>query len=66
MDRSKAEEIILFYLPSGTEIRSFERDYDDGLYTYEASTYLDGIEYEVEINAVSGDLLSYQEDSFRD
>ena len=66
MDRSKAEEIILSYLPSGTEIRSFERDYDDGLYTYEASTYLDGIEYEVKINAVSGDLLSYQEDSFRD
>ena len=43
-------------------IMGFERDYDDGRYTYEAKAYGDGIEYEVEIDAVTRDLISYQEE----
>lgn len=62
MDRSEAEGVITSYLPEGVEIMRFERDYDDGRYTYEAKAFSDGIEYEVEIDAVSGELISYQEE----
>ena len=49
MDRSEAEGVITSYLPEGVEIMRFERDYDDGRYTYEAKAFSDGIEYEVVI-----------------
>ena len=62
IDRAEAEAIITSYLPEGVEIMGFERDYDDGRYTYEAKAYGDGIEYEVEIDAVTRDLISYQEE----
>lgn len=62
IDRAEAEAIITSYLPEGVEIMGFERDYDDGRYTYEAKAYGDGIEYEVEIDAVTRELTSYQEE----
>lgn len=62
IDRAEAEAIITSYLPEGVEIVGFERDYDDGRYTYEAKAYGDGIEYEVEIDAVTRELTSYQEE----
>ena len=62
MERSEAEDIITSYLPEGVDIMRFERDYDDGRYTYEAKAYSDGIEYEVEIDAVLGELTSYKEE----
>lgn len=62
LERSEAERIISSYLPEGVRISRFERDYDDGRYSYEAKAYSDGIEYEVEIDAVTGELTSYQEE----
>lgn len=62
IERSEAEGIISSYLPEGVSFSRLERDYDDGRYSYEASAYSDGIEYEVEIDAVTGELTSYQEE----
>ncbi len=63
MAREAAETIISSYMPENAELRRLERDYDDGIITYEASSYLDGVEYEIEINGVSGELLKYSEET---
>lgn len=42
------------------DVRGFkiELDVDDGISKYEIEFYLDGIEYEYEINAKSGNIIS--------
>jgi len=60
MSQSEAERIFLTLFPaeSGNELR-IEKDYDDGLYTYEASYYASGYEYDAEIDAVTGQVISF-------
>ena len=60
MSIEKAREIFfsLFPVESSSEIR-IEKDYDDGLHIYEASAYSAGFEYDAEIDAVNGKVLSF-------
>lgn len=39
-----------------------ELDYDDGKFIYEVEFYADGMEYEYEIHAVTGEILSFEKD----
>ena len=58
MDRSEAEGVITSYLPEGVEIMRFERDYDDGRWEYEVEFYSGNTEYDYEIQASDGSILS--------
>ena len=60
MSIEKAREIFfsLFPVESSSEIR-IEKDYDDGLHIYEGSAYSAGFEYDAEIDAVNGKVLSF-------
>lgn len=47
-------------------IRTFDLDYDDGRWVYEGEIHLDEWEYEFEINAESGDVISWEKDHIYD
>lgn len=44
------------------EFRAVELDEDDGVWCYEGEAYIDGVEYEFELNAVTGKLLEWERD----
>lgn len=48
----------------GSDIKDLEieLEYDDGRFIYEMEFYLDGIEYEFDIHAISGEILSFEKD----
>lgn len=58
----KAKEIALAKVPGAAagDIREFETDYDDGRTEYEGKIIYGGIEYEFEIDAGSGAILSWE------
>ena len=57
-------KIILDRVPGATEdnIVELERDYDDGYMQYEGSLVCDGVEYEFEIDAETGNILDWEID----
>lgn len=57
-------KIILDRVPGATEdnIVELERDYDDGYMQYEGSLIYDGVEYEFEIDAETGNILDWEID----
>ncbi len=57
-DAAKEIFLTLFPVESAGEIR-VEKDYDDGLHIYEASAYSSGFEYDAEIDAVTGKVISF-------
>lgn len=60
----KAKELALAKVLGATasDIREFEIDYDDGHTKYEGTIIYNGIEYEFEIDAYSGDFQSWEEE----
>lgn len=60
----EAIDIVLERVPGSTkeEIVSFARVYDDGRWEYEGVLRHDGIEYEFEIDAQTGNLLEWELD----
>jgi len=44
------------------EFRAMELDEDDGVWCYEGEAYVDGREYEFELNAVTGRLMEWERD----
>lgn len=58
MTEAQARELILSKLPSGAVIIKIKLDYDDGRRVYEAEAYADSVEYDIEINAVSGETVN--------
>lgn len=63
ISEDEAKKVALAKVPQAAEqdVR-VHLDEDDGRQIYEGSIYLDGIEYEFEIDAVSGVLLEWEED----
>ena len=44
------------------EFRAVELDEDDGVWCYEGEAFIDGVEYEFELNAITGKLLEWERD----
>lgn len=55
----KARSIVLAKIP-GANITELKLDREDGIYVYEGEAILDGYEYEFEINASSGVIISWE------
>jgi len=58
----KVKEILLLRVPGAT-IAEIDLEYDDGKVKYEGEMYLNNLEYEFEINAVTGAVLDWESDS---
>ncbi len=65
LSRSDAEVRLLSYLPGGIENVRISRDYNRRGYKYEAKAYYDGIEYEVEIDGTTGEIIKYEQEMKR-
>ena len=59
--REKALKHAGFKADEVTRLRT-EYDFDDGIHKYEIEFYKDNIEYDYEVNAVTGDILSFDKD----
>lgn len=59
MDGARA---ALSLLRPGAEIAELELDEDDGMLLYEGEAFVDGVEYEFEMNAKTGKLLEWERD----
>lgn len=57
----KAKQIAFNKVP-GAQLKKLELDRDDGVSIYEGELWKDGVEYEFEINAVTGDILKREAD----
>lgn len=57
----KAKQIAFNKVP-GAQLKKLELDRDDGVSIYEGELWKDGVEYEFEINAVTGDILKWEAD----
>lgn len=57
----KARQIALAKVPGATVVKC-ELDYDDGRATYEGEVYKDRMEYEFEIDALTGKVLKWEQD----
>lgn len=60
-----AEDIVLAQLP-GAQVGKIKLDKDDGRAVYEGKAWLDGWEYEFEIDAVSGEILDWDSEPMDD
>lgn len=58
----KVKSIVLLKAPGAT-IEQIELEYDDGKAKYEGKLYLNNLEYEFEINAVTGAVLDWESDA---
>ena len=61
----KAKEIALAKVPGATtqDIRKFKKDRDDGRYVYEGEILYNKTEYDFEIDAHSGEIISWEHES---
>ncbi|MBS1411817.1 MAG: hypothetical protein HPZ00_00680 [Christensenellaceae bacterium] len=59
----EAKNNILGKLPGGAVISSIKLDYDDGRAVYEADAYADSTVYDIEIDAVTGDTVKWEEEN---
>ena len=61
----KAKEIALEKVPGATvqDIRQFKKDRDDGRYVYEGEILYNKMEYDFEIDAESGEIISWDQES---
>lgn len=64
ISEQKAKEIALARVPGATmnDIRKFKLDYDDGMRLYEGEIFYNFREYEFEINADTGEIVSWEID----
>jgi len=58
LTEAEAKDIVWAKIP-GAEIVEFYLERDDGIQEYEGKAYLDGYEYEFEINAASGVIINW-------
>lgn len=61
LTEAEAKDIVWAKIP-GAEIVEFYMERDDGIQQYEGTAYLDGYEYEFEINAASGVIINWERD----
>lgn len=57
----KAKEIALAYVGGGT-VREMELDYEHGILVYEVEIKYNGIEYDVDVDAATGEIVKYKSD----
>ena len=64
----KAKKIALDRVDGAAaeDLKQFDLDYDDGRWVYEGEIYKGEWEYEFEINAESGDVISWEKDHIYD
>jgi len=61
LTEAEAKDIVWAKIP-GAEIVEFYLERDDGIQEYEGTAYLDGYEYEFEINAASGVIINWDKE----
>lgn len=68
ISEKEAKEIALKKLPEANEsnIREFEKDYDDGKLFYEGKIVIQNTQYEFEIDASNGNVVKWEKDSLYD
>ena len=59
----EAKNNILGKLPGGAVISNLKLDYDDGRAVYEADAYADSTVYDIEIDAVTGETVKWEEEN---
>ena len=62
LDEEGARALVLARIPGAT-IVEFERDIDDGRVCYEGEAFLDGWEYDFEIDATAGEFIKWEADN---
>lgn len=64
ISEQRAKEIALEKVPGATEenIRKFKKDHDDGRYVYEGEILYNKTEYDFEIDAESGEIISWDQE----
>ncbi|MBQ8392105.1 MAG: PepSY domain-containing protein [Clostridia bacterium] len=64
ISEERAKEIALEKVPGATEenIRKFKKDRDDGKYVYEGEILYNKTEYDFEIDAESGEIISWDQE----
>lgn len=64
ISEEKAKEIALAKVPGATvqDIRQFKKDRDDGRYVYEGEILYNKTEYDFEIDAESGEIISWDQE----
>ena len=65
ISEEKAKEIALEKVPGATvqDIRQFKKDRDDGRYVYEGEILYNKMEYDFEIDAESGEIINWDQES---
>lgn len=63
MTEAKAKETVLGKLPSGAVITEIKLDSDNGIRVYEIEAYAGSTEYDIEINAVTGATVKWEEEN---
>ena len=68
VSETDAKAIALEKVPGATDadIREFKLEYDDGIKKYEGKIYYNSMEYEFEINAETGEIISWESESIYD
>ena len=65
ISEEKAKEIALEKVPGATvqDVRKFKKDRDDGRYVYEGEILYNKMEYDFEIDAENGEIISWEQES---
>ncbi len=65
ISEEKAKEIALEKVPGATvqDVRKFKKDRDDGKYVYEGEILYNKMEYDFEIDAENGEIISWEQES---
>jgi len=68
LPEAEARQIALAKVPGAEDkhIRTFRKDYDDGRTEYEGEIYYKAVEYEFEIDARTGEILSWEAETIFD
>ena len=64
VSEAQAKEIVLSKIQGASEsdINKFHKDFDDGRWTYEGEIFYGGHEYDFEVDAQTGEILSWEID----
>ena len=67
VSEENAKGLVLTILQGATEkdIKKFTKDFDDGKYEYDVEVIYNNMEYEFEINAETGEIISWESEPAR-
>ncbi|WP_294578330.1 PepSY domain-containing protein [uncultured Thomasclavelia sp.] len=64
VSEDRAKQIASDHIGGGGNLIKCKLDYDDGILKYEIEIIKDNIEYDIEVNANTGEIIKYEEDRY--